>query len=79
MTIKKIPVRMDGVSIDTKVRIDIIDDFDDIVGECGLWITQEQHMLDTMGIKTPEYTWSIFDKIKKRHTITNEEKEHVPV
>ena len=46
------------------------DDFDNIIGDSGLWIEQERRMFGKDNL--PFYSWSIFDKIKKRSLLINE-------
>ena len=68
-----IPTKLPNFNLEifTPNNIIIKDDFDDIVGECGLWIAQERLYHG----KLPFYSWELFNKIKKRHRIV--EDEHV--
>lgn len=44
-------------------KVLVIDDFDDILEETGIWIAEEQQI---HGDILPEYTWELFDMIRAR-------------
>lgn len=60
-----IPTKMDDFELEFTTIETIHDDFDDIVGECGLWITQERLIQGEANV--PHYDWELFSKIKIRN------------
>ena len=70
-----IPKKLIGnVEFSVDYPILFVDDFDDIQEECNLWITQERALFGKD--KIPDYTWDLFDKIKKRTWWSDDNEEN---